>query len=212
MLSIRDVKTFQADHFDWEGKRLVVDGDFGPKTAWSYAISGIDIPRRAAIRRATSEVGLTEGIGNRGQKVDGWNQRCGVALGSPWCASSCSYFISVLGAEDVRIAGAIRLGMHFPLVEDGTPARAGDLVFFDTDGDAGDKGHIGLAICDEWRGEIAVVEGNHQNRVAVVRRRREEVLVSRPFPHATGGPVPMPMKADGTHALKLVHVSIAGTR
>ena len=102
--------------------------------------------------------------------------------------------------------------MWFPLVEDGTPARAGDLVFFDTDGAAGDKGHIGEAVSDEWDGEIAVVEGNHQNRVAIVRRRREEVLVSRPWRNASGGPVPMPMKADGTHALPLVHVSIVGTR
>lgn len=211
MLSIREVKAFQAAHFDWTGTRLTVDGDPGPKTRWAMAIDGLDVPRRTSIRRACGEVGTAEQWGNRGQKIDGWNSRCSVALGSPWCASSCSWFISVPPLE-VKIAGAIRLGMWFPLVEDGTPARAGDLVFFDTDGSAGDKGHIGEAVSDEVDGEIAVVEGNHQNRVAIVRRRREEVLVSRPWPRVSGGPVPMPMKADGTHALPLVHVSIAGTR
>lgn len=208
----REVRTFQAEHFDWQGQKLVVDGDVGPRTAWSLAVSEQDIARRASIRRASSVVGLRESPSNRGKLIDGWNQRCGVELGSPWCAAYVSWAISVLGAEDVCIAGAMRLGYRFPLVPFGVPARAGDLFFFDTDGPLGEKGHIGELVSDEENGEFAVNEGNSRNMVRVVRRLRSDGLLSRWWQNQTGPHVPLPRNADGSHCLDLVRAHLIGTR
>lgn len=210
--TVREVRAFQAEHFDWQGQRLTVDGDVGPKTGWALAVDAIDVPRRSSIRRVSGVVGTRESLSNRSKLIDQWNQRCGVELGSAWCAAYVSWGISVEGAEEVKIAGAMRLGYRFPLVPFGVPARAGDLYFFDTDGTAGDKGHIGELVSDEENGEFAVNEGNSRNMVRVIRRLRSDGLLSRPFPKGYGPPVPLPRNADGSHCLELVRAHLIGTR
>lgn len=189
-----------------------MDGIAGPKTLWAMACSELDVPRRASIRRVCSKVGTVELPGNRGLPIDEWNQRCGVAMGSPWCAAFVSWAISIEPFLDVRIAGAMRLGYKFPLVPAGQLARAGDLFFFDTDGPAGDKGHIGELISDEEDGEFAVGEGNSRNAVRVVRRLRSEGLVSRPFPSSRGPHVPLPRQSNGEPVHELAHAHLLGTR
>jgi hypothetical protein len=213
MLSPSEVSAFQRENRDWEGKLLLPDGDFGPRTQWAYAVSLIDAPRREALRRAASKVGLWENGDNRDPDIDAWLLRCGLEPGLPWCAAFASWVISVVGGPDVAIAGAMRLGRRFRILAPLEPAQAGDLFFFDTDGDAGDKGHIGPLLSDETEGEFLTCEGNHRNAVRLVRRLRKQGIVSRPFERATGPAIPLPRKRNGQHLFDLVHVAgVKGTR
>lgn len=207
----QQIRAFQREHRDWNGKALVVDGDVGPRTAWAWAVSELEPRRRRAVRRVCNWVGLVEQPGNRGKPVDDWVSRCGVELGSPWCAAFASYGLSVDGAEPVAIAGAVNLGRRYPAVLPGAPVQAGDLVWFPTDTQG--HGHCGLAISGVWEHPdhpglevLATVEGNLGNRVQAVYRIRSEVHVSRPFAGELGAIVPLPTE------LELVHAHWNGTR
>lgn len=193
-----------AQRTDWFGLPLRVDGDFGPKTRWAYAISLLDPRRQAIIYRATSKVGVTESSGpNRSPTIDEWNARCGVALGSPYCASFASWCLSVEGMPVLKIASAQQLGKSLPGAALIAP---GDLMWFPTGPDTGHCGIIiGSGIGDGGYGELAVVEGNQDNAVRVVRRRMADpVRVART--------VSMPETPGIPPGLALVPAVHGGTR
>lgn len=178
-----EVRAFQRGRHDWEGKRLVVDGDLGPRTRWAFAISCLDPRRQAIVANACGFVGLVERATNRGPEIDSWNERCGAPLGSPWCASFTSWCISVPGLPSVREASAQALGRALRPSQLILP---GDVMWFAT---GSWQGHCGIII-GTGPGELAVVEGNHQNRVALVRRRMADVRCMTPLPVADLADIP----------------------
>lgn len=159
-----EIEDFQAAHADWEGKALVVDGDLGPRTEWALAMSCLDPRRQAIVQKACSCVGLIETESpNRGGRIDAWNVRSGIAKGSPWCASFASWCLSVEGAPEIREGSALALGRLLRSVSLIQPA---DTMWFPT---GTSTGHCGIVI-GLGPGEVACVEGNHQNGVRLTRR------------------------------------------
>lgn len=193
-----EISDFQAAHTDWEGRNLVIDGDLGPRTEWAMAMSYLDPRRQAIVARACSKVGMVESPPNRGPEIDLWNTRAGNALGSAWCAAFASWCISVDGAPEVREGSAQALGR---MLRNTTLILPGDVFWFPT-GSA--TGHCGIVI-GLGPGEVACVEGNHDDAVRLTRR-------------ATGAPVrivtPLPVQVYPAVpiGLTLVPVGIVGTR
>lgn len=191
-----EIRAFQAKAYDWAGKRLVVDGQLGPRTRWALAISRLDPRRQAIVANACGFVGLVEQGTNRGPEIDTWLQRCGAPLGSPWCAAFASWCISVPGLASVREAGAQALGRALRPTQLILP---GDVMWFAT---SAVYGHCGI-IVGTGPGELAVVEGNHQNRVALVRRRMADVRCVTPLPVEELADIPpglplVPAQREGT--------------
>lgn len=193
-----EVETFQAAHHDWFGKSLDVDGVLGPKTEWALAISRLDPRRQKIVTRACGAIGVTEDAGrpNRGVRIDGWLRLCAAPEGSPWCAAFASWCLSVPGLPERKHAGAQALGKS---LRGTTLVLPGDLMWFPT----GDwEGHCGIII-GTGPGELAVVEGNQQNAVRLVRRLSKDVNVATPFPiEALPGMPPdlplVPVQREGT--------------
>jgi hypothetical protein len=191
-----EIRQFQQSHDDWEGKQLVVDGVLGPRTRWAVAISRLDPRRQAIVANACGFVGLVEHGTNRGTEIDTWLERCGAPLGSPWCAAFASWCISVPGLPSVREAGAQALGRA---LRPSTIILPGDVMWFAT---GAWQGHCGIVI-GTGPGELAAVEGNHQNRVAIVRREMRSVRVVTPLPVEELADIPpglplVPVRAEGT--------------
>lgn len=190
------LREFQRQHTDWLGKPLVVDGLLGPRTRWALAISRLDPRRQAIVARACSFVGMAEESTNRGPSIDAWLRRCGAAPGNPWCAAFASWCLSVAYMPEVREASAQALGRS---LRPALLVLPGDVMWFATDGW---HGHCGIVI-GAGPGEVAVVEGNHGNRVALVRRSTLEVRIGTPFvPEDAPGIPPglelVPARAGGT--------------
>lgn len=193
-----EIRAFQAKPaYDWEGKRLVVDGLLGPRTRWALAISRLDPRRQAIVANACGFVGLAERATNRGPEIDSWLERCGAPLGSPWCAAFASWCISVPGLPSVREAGAQALGRA---LRPSALILPGDVMFFAT---GSWQGHCGI-IVGSGPGEVAVVEGNSMNMVRLVRRRMADVRCVTPLP--------VEELADIPPGLPLVPVQREGTR
>jgi hypothetical protein len=195
-----DIRTFQAGpggngRYDWEGKRLAVDGDLGPRTRWALAMARLDPRRQAIVERAGAFVGLIERATNRGPDIDTWLERCGAPLGSPWCAAFASWCLSVHGMPLVREAGAQALGRGFPATACPEP---GDVMWFPT---GAVTGHCGIVI-GVGPIDVATIEGNQDNAVRVVRRARNQVR----FASVIDGSVAVPP------GLALVMVQHEGTR
>lgn len=193
-----DLKDFQANHTDWNGKRLKDDGELGPKTEWALALSCLDPRRQDIVNRACSKVGLTELPGNRGAEIDAWNKRSGQAEGSPWCAAFASWCISVPGLPEVREGGAQALGR---MLRSTTLILPADVMWFAT---GPSTGHCGIVI-GLGPGEVACVEGNHGDGVRLTRRATGGVVkISTPLTVQVWPGIPM--------GLPLVAAGIAGTR
>jgi hypothetical protein len=192
------LREFQVSHRDWEGRRLDVDGVRGPRTQWALSVARLEPWRQAIIERACSVVGATESDGtNRSVLIDSWNRRCGVALGSPYCASFVSWCISVEGLPEVRNASAQGLGRQLRAVDLILPA---DVMWFPT---GEHTGHCGVVI-GLGPGEVACVEGNQDNAVRVVRRETAKVRFATPLPVQSYPGIPP--------GLTLVPVQFVGTR
>ena len=191
------VREFQAAHHDWEGKRLD-QGALGPRTQWALDVARLEPWRQEIISRACGMVGEAETEGpNRSPVIDSWNRRCGVALGSPYCASFVSWCISVPGLPEVRNASAQALGRA---LRGTTLLLPGDVMWFPT---GEETGHCGIVV-GLGAGEVACVEGNQANAVRLVRREMSKVHFATPLPIQTFPSVPP--------GLTLVPVTFEGTR
>lgn len=191
-----DLRDFQAKHTNWLGKRLDVDGVIGPMTQWALDISRLEPWRQAIVARACSCVDTVEEAPNRSILIDTWNRRAGAKLGSPYCASGASWCISVDGAPEVREASAQRI---LRILRRVTLIQAGDVGGAPT---GKDTGHVGIVIA-QGPGEVAMVEFNHGNRVALVRRLTDglEFCTNLPIlgtPAMPAGLPPVPWSYEGT--------------
>lgn len=193
-----ELREFQRSGRDWEGRALNVDGAIGPRTQWALAVARLEPWRQAIIARACSVVGATESDGpNRSILIDSWNRRCGVPLGSPYCAAFVSWCISVPGLPEVKNASAQGLGRQLRATDLILP---GDVMWFPT---GEHTGHCGIVI-GLGPGEVACVEGNQANAVRVVRRETGKVSFATPLPVQSYPGIPP--------GLTLVPVQFKGTR
>ena len=196
-MNAQEIREFQASHHDWEGKRLELTGP-GPRTQWALDVARLEPWRQAIVARACGMVGETESDGpNRSAIIDSWNRRCGVALGSPYCASFASWCISVPGLPEVKNASAQRLGRALRATDLILP---GDVMWFPT---GPETGHCGIVV-GLGAGEVATVEGNQNNAVRLVRRAMNAVRFATPLPVQTYPAIPP--------GLALVPVQYEGTR
>lgn len=194
---------------DWQGVALDDDGDFGPRTEWAFAIAALDPRRQAIVKRACSAVGMRETVANRGPGepgIDWWLRRCGVFVpddpdvplpDAAWCAAFASWCMSVAGLPHRAEAGARALAQS---LRTATFVLPGDFFWFPT---GSWQAHI-APIIGSGPGEVATVEGNHNNEVALVRRRTSEGRIVTPFPFEAPAGIPP--------RLPLVTVRSAGTR
>ena len=116
---------------------------------------------------------------------------------SRWCAAFASWCLSVEGLAPRKEARAQALGLSMRPV---TVVLPGDLSWFAT---GKHSGHCGIVV-GLGPGEVAVVEANHYDRCALVRRRTTEVTIVTPFPVEELPAIPP--------GLTLVPVQAAGTR
>jgi len=181
-MQVLDISEFQAEHYNHLGKKLVVDGVLGPETRWAMDVASLSSERRAVWDRAKQYIGLAEDppFSNDDPEgiIDGWLKAARAKEGDPWCAAAASFWLSA--STPVAIAGAIRLGKHFP--ETDTP-WAFDLFWYPTN-DKG-NGHVGLVI-GVGSVEIMTLEGNCDNAVRVRRRPRKGLRFSRTFDETLG--------------------------
>lgn len=194
-----DVRAFQSTHLDWEGKWLAVDGAVGKRTLWAWQIAQLEQWRQAVVARACSRVGVVELDTNSGPEINAWQKRARANPGDPWCAAFASWCISVEGLPDVRIAGAQALGKSLAATVDPLP---GDVLWFPT---GPWQGHCGIVIASSAL-EVASVEGNLGNAVALARRVRNHCR------HATPKAPPGPPRIDIPPGLLFKETSIVGTR
>jgi hypothetical protein len=211
-----DVKAFQGRNqlvdgilgppTDWLGRKLRVDGDFGPKTRWALAISRLDPRRQAIVKRACSKVGQFETVANRGPWPDFVLRRCGIHVpedptvplpDAAWCAAHASWCMSVDDLPERKEPGTLNLVAQ---LRRPTFILPGDFGWFST---GGGRAHI-FPIIALGAGEVAGAEGNHGNRVALVRRRTTEIQIVTPFPVEELAEIPP--------ELPLAPVQAAGTR
>lgn len=182
------IRRFQAEHTDWTGKPLAVDGRMGPRTRWALAIADLPRFRRDIVRIATHEVGTQENPpgSNRGIAIDNYLRAAGVGLGQPWCAAFVSWVLREAGAlEGLRYtaSAAQMLRQLRPCV--GSQPLPGDVFgWINPDG----TGHVGFVIGSAptaygaQLGDIVTCEGNSRNGVRVNRRAREGLMLARVEP------------------------------
>lgn len=211
----KEIRDFQASHRDWTGAPLLLDGDVGPKTAWSLAVAALEPERAVAVGRAVAHYGLMEDppASNSDPRglIAGWLGRCGVGPGKYWCAAWLSWVLSVPGSPEVKIAGAVRLGSKFPAVPAGAPVQAGDVFWFPTDTDG--SGHCELVVgVSPDQSLLATIGGNVRNGVQGNTRRRSEGEVSRPFAGPLGAIVPLPLTPAGELVWSVTAAHRVGTR
>jgi hypothetical protein len=163
-----DVAAYQKRHLNHLGAPLLIDGVLGPQTQWAMDLDTLIAQRRAMVREAQCWLGLTEvppgSNSDPGGVIQGWLTLCGAKPHDPWCASFLSHCIGASSVE-VRIAGALNLGTHFP--ETRLPL-VGDIFTYPT---GGGKGHCGL-ITGVSAFELMTIEGNCANACRSVRRER----------------------------------------
>lgn len=193
--SAEDTRAFQAAHKNHLGKPLKVDGDWGPQTQWAFAFSTLSLLRRAVVERAQQHIGLTEDPpgSNRDPRglIENWLDDCRALPGQPWCAAFASYCLGTT----VRIAGAQALGKHFQATVSPYP---GDVMWYPTQGW---QGHCGIVI-GATPDEVMTIEGNCENAVRCVRRKRSGLRFGCAIESHVGicpGVVPkVPMAGGGT--------------
>lgn len=201
---------------DWRGIPLRVDGDLGPKTRWALAISKLAPRRQAIVKRACSKVGEAEtpGVANRGAWPDFVLRRCGIYVpedplvpmpDNAWCAAQASWCASVDGLPERREAGARKLaGALWRKPRE--LALPGDFGWFPT---GQWQAHI-FPIIGVGGGEVAAPEGNHGNRVELVRRLLAQIHVVSALPPDDREAHPLPSTMPP--GLPLVPVRAVGTR
>lgn len=159
-----EVKRFQSANSDHRGQPLDVDGVIGPVTRWALAVDKLGPERRDYVRSACDSVGFVEEPLGSNTDPAGWIsmllERCGAPHDLAWCAAFASWVV-----HGPKIAGAVRLGEHFPKTMNPLP---GDLMWFPT---GAGKGHCGIVVGVSMT-EVLTVEGNLDNRVQCARRPR----------------------------------------
>lgn len=164
-----DIAAFQRLRSGPDGRQLLPDGVWGPRTQWAADIDALPYWRMKIVTLALEHVGETETSRNRGPKIDAWLRACKVdpedAIDDPWCAAFASMCLRGGGIE-CREASVHRLAAMYP---ETLAPLAGDLCcLLRPDG----TGHVDIVtgVSDEL---VSVVGGNVGNAVRAGRRYRK---------------------------------------
>lgn len=181
-----DVSDFQRRNVDHLGRPLAIDGICGPATRWALAVATLCAARRTIIETAQAYLGLIESpphsnCDERGH-IQYWLDRCGCNPGEPWCAAFASFCLASGLACKVGIGGAQHLGGNFPAT---AAPLAGDLFWFKTSSNG--HGHCGI-VTGVSPEEVMTIEGNSDDGVRCLRRRRSNVNFSRTVEDVAGEP------------------------
>jgi hypothetical protein len=173
-MNAEEILAFQRRRCNHLGKPLKQDGDLGPETQWALDVDSLgDIS--LAIWAAVDQAGLIEVSTNRGPEIDRWVLRCGVPLGSAWCAAFVSYCLSHLPGVNLHEASVARLARLLPEV---FSPQVGDVFFWlNEDG----TGHCGLVIGLDGL-DVLTCEGNSENGVRVWVRAASGLRFLRAVP------------------------------
>ncbi|HEX6245808.1 MAG TPA: CHAP domain-containing protein, partial [Polyangiales bacterium] len=180
MPSAQALRDFQADHCDWNGRPLVVDGKLGARTRWAMAIADLPRWRRAIVQVACSQVGVVESpLGsNRGVEVDAYLRPSGLSA-VPWCAAFVSWVLREAGVEQpggYQVSAAQLLRSLRPAVR---PLPGDVFGWVNSDG----TGHCGFTIgVGDALDVVATVEGNSRHSVRVCSRPRVGLQFGSPEP------------------------------
>lgn len=183
-LDQQQIKFLQAGGIDWNGERLKVDGDYGPKTQWWHGISTLPELRIRVIKTALMHNGIKEDTGrpNRSTTIDRIQKPGGLGLGNPWCIA----FVSAV-LRDCSVSWPVYHMSAYELLKwakaEGritTEPLPGDLFAFlyDTKAVGFTPGHGGfvLGANEDW---IADVDGNVGDSVKVGKRARQGLTFIR---------------------------------
>lgn len=200
MSAVEALKAWQRTHHNHLGRPLEVDGARGPETRWAEAFELLSEDQKLVLREAQGWLGEQERPpgSNRSLRIDQANGRCGVPLGSPWCASSASDCLSVV--RNVRCASALGFA-RWAEEECSEPAPA-RLWAFPTD--AQGHGHCGLVAGWEFaRAEIMTYEGNVDSGFRCLLRSTEGMRFWR-FCEEAGDGLPLVLKGTAWRRNALV--------
>ncbi len=190
-LTPEEIKAFQRNprHRNHLGEALEVDGWIGPQTQWALAVEDLAPKRRAIIHFCLDmlELKITEQpIGsNRHPWIDATLLRCGVAVGSAWCAAGASLAVSASGLN-LHEASVARLSKLLPHTNNPQP---GDLsLYLNADG----TGHVWVDFAVSET-ELLTWECNQAHAIRVCTRPRFQV--GRVLQHLCTVPLPGVMAA-----------------
>jgi hypothetical protein len=186
LLSREEVKAIQAGSdnvpgIDWFGEPLLVDGNWGPKTAWWAGIQQLEMTRQCIVRIALEHYRLKrsedKGRPNRGGWVDEIVKPGGIGLGHPWCAAFVANVLQEAGADWPLYHMSAYKILEWAkatgrIVKDPLPGDVFAFMHNQT------EGHVGIVLaCDlNW---ICDVDGNVGNKVSVGKRARDGLTFIR---------------------------------
>lgn len=174
-LDEEQIRHIQTTGIDWYGLPLVVDGKWGPKTAWWAGITTLPTLRQSIVQTVLKYKAMgvkEEGGANHGPWVDKFLAPAKL-IGEPWCVSFTSYVLREVGMSDwpyhTSAYGLINWAKQTGRVVK-TPLP-GDLFAFLHDSHAVGftPGHGGTVLASDsnW---IADCDGNVGNAVDVGKR------------------------------------------
>lgn len=187
-MQLTELQRFQSTHRNHLGLPLDVDNVLGPETRWAKDFETLCIERRTVIEAAQPFIYphgpkalIEKPFGSNDEPtgtIDRWLKASHAQEGDPWCAASVSEWLSTV--IPVRIAGAVRLGKHFPVTA--TP-WAGDIGWYPTNTKG--NGHVFLVIGvdSHW---VMSIEGNCDHACRCVRRPRVGLRFARTFEDVSG--------------------------
>jgi hypothetical protein len=93
ILDRQQILSVQEDGIDWNGKPLVKDADYGPRTRWWHGISTLPCQRQLIVRTFLKYNGRKEDTGkpNRSEWLDEIQKPGGLGVGNPWCIAFISH-------------------------------------------------------------------------------------------------------------------------
>lgn len=172
---------------DWNGKPLVVDGDWGPRTAWWAGIKTLPEDRETLIRELLSHNGKKEDDDrpNRSTWIDEIQRPGGVGVGNPWCAAFVSHCLKQTGAfpdwpYHMKVAYMIEWAKRNGLITQ-SPLPGDIHAFLYNVNDKESPGHTGFYLAGDanW---IVCCDGNAGNAVRVGKRARQGLIFIRTVP------------------------------
>lgn len=187
ILDREQVKEIQLRGIDWTGKKLKVDGDYGPKTQWWHGISTLPPMRQDLTCTALFYNGKKEDTGrpNRSLWLDEIQAPGGLGVGNPWCIAFVSYVMRSCNADWPIYHMSAYAMLQWAKAEGRitTDPLPGDIFAFlyDPTAKGFTPGHGGfvLAANEDW---IADIDGNVGDSVKVGKRARQGLTFIRTVP------------------------------
>jgi hypothetical protein len=208
-LDAAQIRDLQTGGIDWTGEDLLVDGKWGPKTAWWAYICSLPDVQQSIVLNALHyyHIGTKEDAGrhNRGKIVDMFQEAGGLGPGNPWCAAFVSYIMRKSQADwpvyHMSAWSIIEWAKATGRITD-TPQPGFCFAFLYTPEVKGfTPGHCGVIVANDDK-HIVDCDGNAGDRVRVGYRARKGLTFIRTVEEKGALPVMPDIKTlpslDGT--------------